>query len=208
MSTILIVDDHPVIRVAVKAVLENQGHAVIGETDNGVDCIQLAKELAPELIILDIGIPMLDGLEVISRVKSFSTSIKIIVFTSQQGSLFSSRCLKAGASGFVTKGGEMEELVRGVRTVLDGYTFFPSSTINAHYPERTTDSDQMLIRSLSDRELIVLNHLATGLSNKEIADLLLLSNKTISTYKARIMDKLNLKNLVEICDFAKRNNII
>ncbi|MBW4653813.1 MAG: response regulator transcription factor [Kaiparowitsia implicata GSE-PSE-MK54-09C] len=207
MSTILIVDDHPVIRIAVKAVLEKQGHKVIAESDNGVDCIQQSRELSPELIILDIGIPMLDGLEVISRVKTFNSNIKIIVFTSQQATLFAPRCLKAGASGFVTKGGAMEELVRGVRTVLDGYSFFPSSTMNSAYPERTTNSDQALIKSLSDRELVVLTHLAAGLSNKEISEILLLSNKTISTYKTRIMEKLNLSNLLEICDFARRNKI-
>lgn len=208
MSTILIVDDHPVIRMALRAALEKHGHQVVAESDNGVDCIQMCREHAPELIILDIGIPMLDGLEVISRIKTSSSATKIVVFTSQEAGLLASRCLKAGAAGFVTKSGEMEELLRGVRTVLDGYTFFPSSIMNNHYPERSSNPEEKLIKTLSDRELVVLSHLANGRSNKEISELLLLSNKTISTYKTRLMEKLNLKNLVEICDFAKRNKII
>lgn len=96
MNKVLIVDDHPVIRLAVRMLMERHGYEVIAETDNGVDALQLAREHMPDIVILDIGIPKLDGLEVIARLNSMSFSVKVLVLTSQTPGHFSMRCMQAG----------------------------------------------------------------------------------------------------------------
>ena len=100
MNKVLIVDDHPVIRLAVRMLMERHGYEVIAETDNGVDALQLAREHAPDIVILDIGIPKLDGLEVIARLSTPAVPIKVLVLTSQAPGHFSMRCMQAGAAGF------------------------------------------------------------------------------------------------------------
>ncbi len=117
MSRILIVDDHPVIRMAMKMLLEAEGHQIVGDTDNGVDAISLGRELKPDLVILDIGIPRLDGLEVISRLMVLALPLKILVLTGQSASLFALRSMQAGAAGFVCKQGGLAELVTAVNAV-------------------------------------------------------------------------------------------
>ncbi len=129
MSKVLIVDDHPVIRMAMRVLLEKEGHVIVGETDNGVDALSLVKDLIPDLVVLDIGIPRLDGLEVISRISAFELPLKVLVLTGQSASLFAMRCMQAGASGFVCKQGGLAELISAVNAVVAGYNYFPSTAV-------------------------------------------------------------------------------
>ncbi|BBP57697.1 hypothetical protein PHLH4_12870 [Pseudomonas sp. St316] len=99
MNKVLIVDDHPVIRLAVRLLMERHGYEVLAETDNGVDALQLARELMPDIVILDIGIPKLDGLEVIARLTAIPSSMKVLVLTSQAPGHFSMRCMQTGRPG-------------------------------------------------------------------------------------------------------------
>lgn len=208
MSNALVVDDHPVIRLAVRMLLERAGHKVLGEADNGLDALQLAREQLPDLMVLDIGIPKLGGLEVIRRLQAQSAGVRILVFTSVPASQFAVRCMSAGAWGFVAKAGDLRELEHAITTVMSGYRHFPYEAVNSVQNSAFVTSEQALIGTLSNRELSVLKLLAIGKTNMEIADDLLLSNKTISTYKARLQEKLNLHTLVDLIEFAKRNDLI
>ncbi|MCP8466656.1 response regulator transcription factor [Pseudomonas sp. ZM23] len=208
MSDILIIDDHPVIRMALRVLLEAEGHVIVGEADNGADAIVLAKDLNPELVILDIGIPKVDGLEVISRIVSFDMPLKILILTGQSAALFAMRCMQAGASGFVCKQGGLAELVSAVSAVVAGYNYFPSTAIRQNRRVGGQLDDQELIQRLSDREMAVLQYLANGYSNKEISDQMRISNKTVSTYKTRLLLKLNARSLVDLIEFAKRNALV
>ncbi|MCJ1887887.1 response regulator transcription factor [Pseudomonas sp. LA21] len=208
MSKVLIVDDHPVIRMAMRVLLEKEGHVVVGETDNGVDALSLVKDLVPDLVVLDIGIPRLDGLEVISRISAFELPLKILVLTGQSASLFAMRCMQAGASGFVCKQGGLAELVSAVSAVVAGYNYFPSTAIRQTRRNSGQMDDQELIQRLSDREMAVLQYLANGYSNKEISEQMFISNKTVSTYKTRLLLKLNAHSLVDLIEFAKRNALV
>lgn len=208
MSKVLIVDDHPVIRMAMRVLLEKEGHVVAGETDNGVDALSMVKDIVPELVILDIGIPRLDGLEVISRVTAFELPLKILVLTGQSASLFAMRCMQAGASGFVCKQGGLAELMSAVSAVVAGYNYFPSNAIRQARRSSGQLDDQELILRLSDREMAVLQYLANGYSNKEISEQMFISNKTVSTYKTRLLLKLNAHSLVDLIEFAKRNALV
>ncbi|MEW3496247.1 response regulator transcription factor [Pseudomonas aeruginosa] len=207
MSRILIVDDHPVIRMAMKMLLEAEGHQIVGDTDNGVDAISLGRELKPDLVILDIGIPRLDGLEVISRLMVLALPLKILVLTGQSASLFALRSMQAGAAGFVCKQGGLAELVTAVNAVASGYSYFPSSAMRPVQQGAYSDDVELLGR-LSDREVSVLQYLSQGYSNKQISEQMFISNKTVSTYRARLLLKLNAGSLVDLIEFAKRNTLI
>ena len=207
MHSVFIVDDHPVIRLAVRMLLENQSYKVIGESDNGVDAMQMIRESKPDLVILDISIPKLDGLEVLSRFKAMAMPLKVLVLTAQSPALFAVRCMHSGAAGYVCKQEDLSELLSAIKAVLSGYNYFPSQAIKPGQ-EGNSSHDLELFRKVNDRELMVLQLFAQGRSNKEIAKGMFLSNKTVSTYKKRLMQKLQAESLVDLIDMAKRNALV
>jgi len=206
MYSVFIVDDHPVIRLAVRMLLENQSYKVVGESDNGVDAMQMVREYRPDLVILDISIPKLDGLEVLSRFQSMALPMKVLVLTAQSPALFAVRCMHSGAAGYVCKQEDLSELLSAIKAVLSGYNYFPSQAINP--AQENEGRDLELFKLVNDRELMVLQLFAQGRSNKEIASGMFLSNKTVSTYKKRLMQKLRVNSLVELIDIAKRNALV
>ncbi|MDX9668007.1 response regulator transcription factor [Pseudomonas sp. P5_152] len=207
MHSVLIVDDHPVIRLAVRVLMEKHGMRVVGEADNGLDAVQLVQELNPQVVILDIGIPKLDGFTVISRIKALKVRSEILVLTSQTAEAICRRCIQLGARGFINKEEDLGSLVTAIKAVELGYNFFPPLTSDSvNSAEQLTEREQ--IRSLTDREFTVLQYLAQGYSNKEIGEKLYLSNKTVSTYKIRLLHKLGATSLVELAELAKRNALI
>ncbi len=208
MNSIFIIDDHPVIRMAIRMLLENENHEVVGETDNGVDAMQMVRECMPDLIILDISIPKLDGLEVLARFNAMNLPSKILVLTAQAPSLFAIRCMQSGASGYVCKQEDLSELVSSVKAVLSGYNYFPSQALAATIKKEGDPNELERFKLVNDRELMVLQLFAQGRTNKEIAKGMFLSNKTVSTYKTRLMQKLKAKTLVELIEMAKRNSLV
>jgi two-component system response regulator EvgA len=208
MYRALVVDDHPFIRATVKVLLEYEQFQVVAEADNGADAVQLARQHHPQLILLDIAMPCLDGLEVINRIGALRLSSKILVLTAQSAAFYAMRCMKAGAAGYISKTEDFSELSKAIKALMAGYTFFPNLVGNSVRRVDIDSTELELIRGLSDRELTILQQLSQGLSNKEIGDAMLLSNKTVSTYKTRLIEKLNVKSVVYLADFAKRNNLI
>ncbi|MCX2899995.1 response regulator transcription factor [Pseudomonas mandelii] len=208
MVKAMVVDDHPFIRASVTMLLQQENIEVIAEADNGADAVQRAREHAPDLIILDIAMPRLDGLQVISRIMADQPKCKIVVLTSQSPIFYAMRSMKAGAAGYISKNDDLDELVRAIKAVLSDYTFFPNLATSSVRRSDTQASDMELIQSLSDRELTILQQLSNGMSNKEIGEAMLLSSKTISTYKTRLIEKLNVKSVVYLADFAKRNQLV
>ena len=206
MQSVFIVDDHPVIRLAVRMLLENHNYRIVGETDNGVDAMQMVREAQPDLVILDISIPKLDGLEVLSRFQSMALPIKVLILTAQSPALFAVRCMHSGAAGYVCKQEDLSELLSAIRAVLSGYNYFPSQAMKSTPENASPEID--LFRQVNDRELMVLQLFAQGRSNKEIASGMFLSNKTVSTYKKRLMQKLHVSTLVDLIDVAKRNALV
>lgn len=208
MRIALIIDDHPFIRSSVKLLLKQERFSVVAEAKDGVDGVLMAKTHQPDLIVLDISLPGLDGMDVIARIKELGTSSRIVILTSQPAEHFSLRCMKLGAMGYVSKCDDLNELRKAVTAIGTGFTYFPvvafSSVRNSDALVSETDS----IARLTNRELTILQHLARGLSNKAIGELMLLSNKTVSTYKFRLMDKLQMGSLVELAELAKRNFLV
>lgn len=206
MHKLLIIDDHPVTRYAVGALLAREGYLIVGEAAEGAHGLRLARDLSPDLLILDLGLPGLDGLEVIARLHAQGPTPRILVLTSMPAATYARRCLQAGAHGFVSKEADARDLIGAAQAVLGGYCLFPAQALSAANIDPTPD-EAGLLATLSNRELAVLKQLARGASNKAIADALCLSNKTISTYKARLLAKVNAHTTFELREFAQRNGI-
>ena len=208
MYTALIVDDHPFIRASVRMLLRQENINIVAEADNGVDALRMMREHEPDIAILDISIPRMDGLEIITRVKSANMRMKMLVLTSQVPGYFSMRCMRLGASGFVSKNDDLTELRKAVMAVLSGYTYFPEVSLSSvnRYDCQATEAQR--IERLTDRELLILQQLARGQSNKVIGETMLLSNKTISTYKTRLLEKLRVDSQVDLADLARRHDLI
>lgn len=202
MAKVVIVDDHPAIRMAIRMILQSSGYDVVGEANNGIEALTLVRDLAPELLILDIGIPGMDGLAVIERLKAQGSRTKTLVLTSQPAAIFSPRCIKAGAAGFVCKTGDMSEFSGALAAVKAGYSYFPSLPFDSVMANKNESNG---ISCLTDREIEVLRQLVSGLSNKDIAESMMLSSKTISSYKHRIMEKLGVETFVELIEVARRD---
>jgi two-component system response regulator EvgA len=207
MFSAIVIDAHPFIRASVKMLLKRAQFDVVAEGANGADAIKLAAEHKPDLIVLDISLPELRGLEVIARISAQGLSGRILVLTSQPAIFYAMRCMGAGADGFVSKSKDLEDLIRAIDAVMEGYTFFPNLNVNTMCLSEAQVNDLELIKTLSNRELSILQQLSTGLSNQKIGDAMLVSSKTVSTYKSRLIDKLDLKSVVCLAAFAKRNNL-
>ncbi|WP_236235720.1 response regulator transcription factor [Pseudomonas faucium] len=203
MTTVLIVDDHPIVRLSMRLLLERERFRVVGEVGNGSEVAQVARELRPDVVVLDIGLPGLDGMEVIKRLQQLEPVPKIMVLTGQATDLYVRRCLDAGIGAFVTKDEEHEALIFALKALIKGYSTFPQMSVNSN----TLDSEPRRLESLSNREMEVLRRLARGENNKHIGGSMNLSAKTISTYRGRIMEKLKTESLVEMVDLAKRNHV-
>lgn len=208
MARILIADDHSVVRMAVTLILKKAGHEVVGEARVGLDVITLVHSLTPDLVILDIDMPQLDGFAVLQRLNTEPKRSKIVVFSGLDAARYGIRCSRAGALAFVSKGSSLDELLRAVQVVLAGYTLFPSTDFSTVDSSSSKLPEARLLEMLSDREIVVLRNLASGRRIKDIAQELMLSEKTTSTYKARLIVKLRVNNFLELVDLAKRNNLI
>jgi two-component system response regulator EvgA len=203
MTTVLIVDDHAIVRFSLRILLERERFRIVGEVDNGSEVAQKVRELRPDVVVLDIGLPGLDGMEVIKRLQQQEPAPKIMVLTGQATDLYVRRCLDAGIGAFVTKGEDLEAVVFALKALIKGYSTFPQMAVNSN----TLESEPERLGSLSNREMEVLRRLSRGENNKNIGACMNLSAKTISTYRGRIMEKLKTESLVEMVDLAKRNHV-
>ncbi|NPT53306.1 response regulator transcription factor [Paraburkholderia elongata] len=210
MSKILIIDDHPAFRMVIKMqLMQLLGVEEVIEADNGQTAVELARLHTPKLAILDLDIPRISGLDVIPRLKLAHPSMRMLVLSGQDPVTFAPRAMRSGAQGFVAKSQEMKEIMRGVEAVLAGYTVFPVTSGGggfSHNASGTQEEDRLTL--LSDKELVILQMLSKGMSNKAIGDALFMSDKTVSTYKSRIQEKLGLSSLAALIEFATLHRLI
>lgn len=203
MGRIMIIDSHPIIRYAIRSRLEKQGHEIVAESGSGLEALTVHRELRPDLVILELNTRKMGGLDLIRRMRVRNDNLKILVFSSENAEYFAGRCLQAGAFGFVSKDDDLEELDRGIKAALSGRSYFP---VGAGGLLAANPSENEALHQLSERELTVLQYLAQGLSNQGVANLLSISFKTVSTYKTRLMQKLNVTSLIEVIEIYNRNS--
>ena len=208
MLKAVIVDDHPFIRSTVRMLLKQEHYEIVAEADNGASAVQLIREHEPNLVILDLAMPKGDGLDALKRIAELKSSSKILVLTSLSPIFYAMRCIAAGAAGYVSKEDDLDELVKAINAIKSGYTFYPDLALRSVHRGEAEAGEMALIESLSNRELSILLQIAKGFSNKQIGEDMLLSNKTISTYKTRLIEKLKVSSVVHLSALAKRNKLI
>ena len=210
---ILLADDHGIVRRGLKSLLESQpGYTVIGEAADGLEALRLCGELSPDLLIIDISMPMMNGIEVAARVQKLDPPPGVIILSMHVDESYIMRALGAGARGYLVKDATDEDLIPAIRAVASGKPFF-SPAVSAVLMEDYVR--QLRARGLSDsyhlltdREREILQLLAEGRSNKEVATLLDVGVSTVETHRANLMQKLNLHNTAEIVLYAVRKGII
>ena len=203
---VVLADDHAVVREGLKALVNAQPDMrVVGEAADGEAAWRVAKELLPDVLVIDLSMPLLGGADATARVRRDCPSVKVLALTVHEEQLYLTQLLRAGASGYVLKRAAPLELVRAVRSVASGGTYIDPSltgTLVAGYLDAERAAELPGHDALSDREREVLVRIARGFSNKEIAAELGLSVKTVETYKARMSEKLGLRTRVDIVRYA------
>ncbi len=207
MITVLLVDDHELVRMGVRRMLSDVADInVVGEACNGEDAITLVRKLKPKVVLMDVQMPGIGGIEATRKLAHSFPQLAILVVTICEEEPFPSRILKAGALGYITKGTDLQEMVLAIRKVAAGQRYL-SADVAAQLADNWLEKDKVVaspFELLSERELQVAIMIANCSSAQEIADQLFLSPKTISTYRSRIYEKLEVDNDVKIAHLAMR----
>jgi two-component system invasion response regulator UvrY len=206
---ILIVDDHLLIRCGLKQILEREfPNVVVGEGQNGPEAIQQVAEKAWDVVVMDINMPGRSGLLVLQDLKHLNPKLPVLILSAYSEDEFALRVLKAGAAGFVAKESSHLELVKAIRKVLSGGKYITDSVAEKLANQLDVKSVGAPHEALSDREYQVLCLIGSGKTPTEIADGLSLSVKTVSTYRARILEKLNMKSNAQMIHYVISNSLV
>ncbi len=208
MIRILVVDDHPIVRKGLVEVLAGEpGMEVVGEAATGPEVTPFVRDHAVDVVLLDLNLPGLGGLEVLARLRDLPGPPKVLVFTMYPEKHWAVRSLKEGADGFMTKDKAGTELADAVRTIASGHKYITPSVAEL-LAFNVSTSAKTPLESLSRRELQVMSLLAEGKTASEVAENLNLSPKTVGTYRSRVLEKLSLKTTADIIRFAIRNGLV
>lgn len=211
---ILIADDHAIVRSGVRMLLSSQpDFTVVGEASDGREAVQKALDLKPDVVIMDLSMPPgKDGISATVELKKAAPEIDILILTMHDDEEYFFRVLQAGASGYIIKNALDSELISAVRAVSRGQAYlYPTAAkrLVADFLQHAEKGEQLdIYNTLSEREREILTLIAKGYANKEIADLLVISVKTVESHKARIMDKLGLHTRPELVDYAIKKGLL
>lgn len=209
---VVIADDHQLIREGIRQILELEDNiVVVGQACNGEEAFSMAEELEPDIILLDINMPKLNGIETLKRIKDMGIKTKIIILTIHEDREYILKTLKLGADGYMLKDLSADSLIKGIQNVAKGQKYIQSSVANlvkefSNY-EEYSDANINKIKSLTKREYEVLILIAEGLNNKDIAENLYISEKTVKNHISNIFKKLDINDRVQAAIFAYKNNI-
>ncbi len=209
MMQILIADDHAIVRRGLKQILDEEpGLAVVSEAQNGQEVLEMSRHQAWDLVILDINLPDRNGLDILNELHYTFPSIPILILSMYPEDQYALRVLKAGASGYLNKQSAPEELIKAIKKIRGGGKYFSEAVLDMLVSSMDRKQVKPIQEILSDREYQVMVLIASGKTLTEIGEKLALSVKTISTYRKRILDKLNMKNNAELTYFALRNGLV
>jgi len=210
MIKVLLADDHSIVRAGLRRIVEDsEDMEVVAEAADGREAIRQVRQKSPDVAVIDISMPDVDGLEVVSRLHTDCPNLPIIILTMHEEEQYVVRAIEAGAMGYITKRSAPEHLVNAIRKVWGGGRYLTDEAVEllALRVARGTDARSPL-DTLSMRELQVLRRLAMGYTNREIAESYHISIKTVDTYRSRLLKKLNLRNNAELSRFAMQNRLI
>ena len=210
---LLLVDDHAVVRSGLKMLLANESNMeIVGEAANGAEAVARAGSVRPDVILMDIGLPDMTGIEATRRLKLAFPAVAVIALTIHEDEQYFFNMLQAGASGYVPKRAAPEELLTAIRTAAQGEVYlYPSLAkllVKDYLSQDRVAENKAVLDELTSREQEVLTHLAEGASNEKIAAALVISPKTVERHRENIMRKLNLHSRAELVRYAIRKGII
>jgi len=207
---VLLADDHSIVRAGLRRLVEDAGDmVVVAEAADGREAIKKVQECLPDVAVIDLSMSGMDGLEVVQRLFSTHPKLPVLILTMHEEEQYVVRAIEAGAMGYVTKRSAAEQLLKAIRKVHAGGRFLSESASEALATRMAKGAAaRSPLDTLSTREIQVLRGLALGKSNREIAETYHISTKTIDTYRARVLNKLNLKNNAELTRFAIQNGIV
>jgi len=209
MKRILIVDDHVVVRDGVKRIFDEQpGEAVFGEANTAQEALKLARERTWDVMVLDISLGPRSGLDVLQEVKQLHPRLPVLILSMHTEEQYARRALRAGAAGYVTKDSPRAELVKAINKVIAGGRYVSPTLTEKLLFAMERDTNGLPHEALSNREFEVMRLIASGKTVSEIADLLSLSDRTISTYRARILEKMGMKTNAELTHYAIKNGVV
>lgn len=210
MIRIVMMDDHVLVRAGLRMILEKQPDMeVVGEADDGESGLQLIRKLKPDIALVDLHMPNVNGIEVTERTRRGKLSTRIVILTMAGDAPFPRRLLEAGASGYLTKGCPAEELIRAIRQIADGRRYLSADVAQQLALDSALgNGGDSPFDGLSTRELEVAMMLAQGLAAKQIGDRLKLSEKTVATYKYRLFEKLAIDNVVTLAHLATAHGLM
>lgn len=200
----LIIDDHPLAIAAIRNLLIKNDIEILAELTEGGSAVQRVETLKPDIVIIDVDIPGVNGIQVLETLRKRQYSGIIIIVSAKNDHFYGKHCADAGANGFVSKKEGMNNIIAAIEAAKNGYCYFPFS-LNRFVGSLT--SDQQKLDSLSKQEISVMRYILDGKDNNDIAEKMFISNKTVSTYKSRLMEKLECKSLMDLYTFAQRNKI-
>ena len=204
MIQVLIADSHPIVRLGVKQVLQNSTEfEVIGDVSSTSELFKTLEKVSPDVVMLEMDIPEINGIATLRKIKQDFPNTKVLMYSGQSEDVYALNTIRAGAFGYLSKTAEGDYIISALKKVAEGNMFITNELAQRLAFDEGTQKPRRFFRKLSTREVEVLQLLASGKRNKEVAEGLNLNEKTVSTYKARLMRKLNVDNLVDLLQQAK-----
>jgi DNA-binding NarL/FixJ family response regulator len=210
MIRVAIGDDHQLVREGLRRILDERGYVeIVGEASNGDEAVALVRDKRPDVILLDISMPGKDGIDATREITGERLPTKVLILTMHTDEHYALRALRAGASGFILKDAKADELVSAIRRVADGQRYLPPD-LERSFAEKYLhpSAEEHPTQSLSKREFEVMCLLAAGMNNREIADKLNISVKTVDSHRSHVLKKLQLRNNSDITRFAIQHGYI
>jgi DNA-binding NarL/FixJ family response regulator len=210
---VLIADDHALVRDGIRSMLTLVANVeVVGEAANGREAVEMTKKLAPDVVLMDLAMPIMNGLDATRRIRKKYPSTKVLALTQYDDNEYVIPVIEAGARGFVTKMAAFSELASAIQAVYNGDSFLSPSAaavlVEECQQKNTAEGEKDSYQLLTDREREVLKLVVEGYTAREIADMLVVSPKTVEWYKTRLMKKLNIHNRTDLIKFAIRKRLI
>jgi len=207
--TVLLVDDHDLVRTGLKRLLDDvSGIKVVGEANTGEEALRIAKEKQPHVVLMDVKMPGIGGLEATKKLLRTNPDTKVIALTVHAEEPFPSRLLQAGAAGYLTKGSSPDKMVEAIRSVHSGKRYISPDIAHQLALRHLSDGESEVLDTLSERELQVMLMITKGCKVSDISDKLCLSPKTVNSYRYRLFEKLRVSSDVELTHFALRHGIV
>ena len=210
-TRVLIADDHAIVRAGLRALVKGDaGLELVGEASGGREALQLAATLRPDILVLDLSMPDLDGIQVTRQIRSSQPDVRVLILTVHEDETLAREALRAGAAGYIIKQAAEAELISAIHTVQIGDVYVPPKMLRALLvePQSAAAPGPRPEELLTPRELDVLNLIVRGYTNRQVADELMLSVRTVEGYRANLTEKLDLHNRADLVRYARQHGLL